>query len=474
MSIGPEPGTTIGGKYRIIRTLGEGGMGSVHLARAEGPGGFEKLVALKLMHQHLVSDAIAMEAFANEARLCAQLNHANIAQIYDLGESGGEYFMAMEFVFGRDLRSMMWAAAEREAALPIGHVCYIVAKLAEALNYAHRMKDSSGRPLKLVHRDVTPANCLVSFQGDVKLIDFGIAKVATQEGRTRPGFVKGKLPYMSPEQVLGLPLDRRSDIFSLGSVLYELLVGPRPFDGDDPVEVQKRLVVAQYVPPRQIDPTLPEELELIIARALARHPADRYQWAGELHATLMQFVVTRGELVANSSLALLLEELFPGEGGDPGLADKVGERTAPTGETVAATERVPDLDVAMAAEWLKAQRAQRAEVVTKPEGKPTSFRKLDPGVAKRLTGERKERESRRFEEAAREARALKAKVAPEDPDSVTVPMNPTRKAALGVALGIFLIALAVFGVVVWKLTTPEPVAETPPDPDEIAVPIRGE
>src|SRR6185295_2474418 len=299
----PLVGSMIAGKYRLIRRLGVGGMGDVYLARVEGLAGFEKHVAVKLLHEHLVGEEMVMESFLAEARLAANLSHANIAQLYDLGQSDGMYFIAMEYVSGLDLRALMAEAAKRDERLPIPLCCHVVARLCDGLDHAHRKRDAAGRPLKLVHRDVSPSNCLVSFSGEVKLIDFGIAKAAGENSRTRTGMIKGKTAYLSPEQVQGWSLDRRSDVFSVGIVLYELLCGPRPFAGESELSVMEAIRDVRYLPPGDLDPDLPPGLSAIVTRALAKDPQARYQWASEMVTDLEGYLFSRGELISARDVA---------------------------------------------------------------------------------------------------------------------------------------------------------------------------
>jgi len=308
----PLVGSMIAGKYRLIRRLGVGGMGDVYLARVEGLAGFEKHVAVKLLHEHLVGEEMVMESFLAEARLAANLSHANIAQLYDLGQSDGMYFIAMEYVSGLDLRALMAEAAKRDERLPIPLCCHVVARLCDGLDHAHRKRDAAGRPLKLVHRDVSPSNCLVSFSGEVKLIDFGIAKAAGENSRTRTGMIKGKTAYLSPEQVQGWSLDRRSDVFSVGIVLYELLCGPRPFAGESELSVMEAIRDVRYLPPGDLDPDLPPGLSAIVTRALAKDPQARYQWASEMVTDLEGYLFSRGELISARDVAEFIKGLVGG------------------------------------------------------------------------------------------------------------------------------------------------------------------
>jgi serine/threonine-protein kinase len=304
-------GTLINGRYRVLRRLGQGGMGMVYLAKVEGPAGFEKLVALKVVHSHVAHDAQVIEMFLSEARLSAQLNHANIAQIYELGESGGLHYLAMEYVRGRDLRALMRAVDEKEGRIPLPLCVFIVSKLCEALDHAHELRDKNGQPLKLVHRDATPVNCLLGYSGEVKLIDFGIAKASNVASSTRAGMIRGKLAYMSPEQTWGHALDKRSDVFALGVILFELLIGARPFDLDDDNEMKMidRIRSGDHPRAGELDPELPAELDRIVEKALTVSREKRYQSAGAMYDDLQRFLMTQQLHVTAKDLGAFLVEM---------------------------------------------------------------------------------------------------------------------------------------------------------------------
>jgi serine/threonine protein kinase len=220
------------GQYELLERIASGGMAELFRARRSGVEGFQKIVAIKKILPHIAGNDEFITMFADEAKLAAQLNHPNIVHIFDLGkiESGG-YFIAMEFVEGRDLRAILKSAREIGQPLPVPLSIYIACKIAAALDYAHRRRESDGRELKIVHRDVSPQNILISYEGDIKLCDFGIAKAASKASQTESGALKGKVRYMSPEQAWGKPIDRRSDLFSLGAVLFEMLTEQPLFRG---------------------------------------------------------------------------------------------------------------------------------------------------------------------------------------------------------------------------------------------------
>lgn len=264
------------GKYVLLERINVGGMAEVFKAKAFGVEGFERLVAVKRILPSIAEDQEFITMFIDEAKISVQLTHANIAQIFDLGKVGESYFIAMEFVHGKDLRAIFDRARKRGETTPVPMSCYIAMKICEGLDYAHNKKDPAGRDLNLVHRDVSPQNCLISYDGETKLIDFGIAKAAGKAGRTQAGILKGKFGYMSPEQVRGLPLDRRSDIFAVGIVLYELLTGERLFVGESDFSTLEKVRNVEIMPPSTYNRRIPEELEQIVLKALAKDVDDRY------------------------------------------------------------------------------------------------------------------------------------------------------------------------------------------------------
>ncbi|WDT79866.1 MAG: serine/threonine-protein kinase [Candidatus Manganitrophus sp.] len=219
------------GKYLLLDKIGTGGMAELFLAKQTGLSGFEKSVAIKRILPHLTQGSEFIAMFINEAKLAALLTHQNIVQIYDLGNVDQCHYIAMEYIMGKDLRTVINHGKSKNIPLSIGDALLIVSKICSALDYAHRKKDLNGNDLHLVHRDISPQNILVSYEGEVKLVDFGIAKAAMGGQETKTGVLKGKLAYMSPEQAWGKPVDGRTDLFALGIVLYEAVTGERLFSG---------------------------------------------------------------------------------------------------------------------------------------------------------------------------------------------------------------------------------------------------
>jgi len=317
------------GKYYLLDRINVGGMAEVFKAKTEGVEGFERLVAVKRILPSIAEDEEFIRMFIDEAKIAVQLTHQNIAQIIDLGKVGDSYFIAMEYVHGRDLRATFDRAKKKGEILPLPMSCFILMKVCEGLDYAHNKKDASGAPLNLVHRDVSPQNILISFDGEVKIIDFGIAKAANKAAKTQAGILKGKFGYMSPEQVRGLPLDRRSDVFSCGIILYELITGERLFIGESDFSTLEKVRNVEIMPPTTYNRNIPEELERIVLKALAKEKEDRYQTAMDLHDDLQSFMYTIESFFSQKDLAAYLRKEFPEDVAPPGAAEAPARAAAP-------------------------------------------------------------------------------------------------------------------------------------------------
>ncbi|HEX7840831.1 MAG TPA: serine/threonine-protein kinase [Kofleriaceae bacterium] len=296
------------GRYTLLRSLGAGGMAELFLARADGIEGFAKLVALKRILPHKVTNERFVRMLLNEARLVAGLDHPNIAQVHDIGREQGEYFFAMEYVHGQDLAHVLHRAPHHK--LHLENALHIAIGVCAGLHCAHIARDATGRPLDIVHRDVSPSNVLVSYQGTVKLVDFGVAKAATLVSETREGVIKGKYGYMSPEQCLGDPLDRKSDVFAVGILLWEMTVGRRLYAFKGELASLQRIVYVDAPRPSKYDPQYPVELEHIVMRALARDPRQRYQSAEQLQIDLEQFALDHRLAISAVSMAIEMKTLF--------------------------------------------------------------------------------------------------------------------------------------------------------------------
>jgi serine/threonine protein kinase len=301
------------GQYTLLERIAVGGMAELWKARMRGVEGFQKTVAIKKILSHMTDNSEFIDMFVDEAKLAAQLSHPNIVHIYDLGRINRDYYIAMEYVDGKDLRSLLNAARRRHLPLPPGLALLIAARLAGALDYAHRMRDFEGKEMNLVHRDVSPQNVLLTYEGDVKLCDFGIAKAVSKASHTQMGALKGKLQYMSPEQAWGRPVDSRSDIFSLGAVLFEMLTGERLFSGDSEMSVLEAVRQARVRLPRQIDPALPAEADEIVARALAVEPQNRFASAGEMGQRIEALLRHMTPTPTHSDLAAYIRQVLSEE-----------------------------------------------------------------------------------------------------------------------------------------------------------------
>ncbi len=275
------------GRYTLVRQLAIGGMAEIYLARIEGIGAFAKQVVLKRILAQYASSSDFVEMFLHEARLAAGLQHPNIVQVFDIGEIDGNYFFTMEYVQGYDLRAVLKATRARAEQLPLAQAIAYVSEAAAGLHHAHEQLDDQGRPLGIVHRDVSPSNIMVSIDGAVKVADFGIAKAASQTIETRTGTLKGKISYMSPEQCRGDDLDRRSDVFALGIVLHELITGRRVFHAENDYAILRKIVEQDAPTLASVGPgEYPAELERILAKALARDRDQRYATAQALQLDL--------------------------------------------------------------------------------------------------------------------------------------------------------------------------------------------
>jgi serine/threonine protein kinase len=301
------------GKYLLLERVNVGGMAEVFKAKAFGVAGFERILAVKRILPNLIEDDEFVRMFIDEARIAVQLTHANIVQIYELGKHGEHYYIAMEYIPSRDLRGILDRLRANGQLMPISQAAFLTARVADGLDYAHRRKDAQGAPMNIIHRDVSPQNVLVGFEGEVKVIDFGIAKAANRASKTQAGVLKGKFGYMSPEQVRGLPIDRRSDIFAVGVLLYEMLTGERLFIGESDFSTLERVRNADVPPPSQFNKKISPQLENIVLKTLAREVEDRYQWASDLAHDLQPFIGDNAGAFSPRRLALSMKEMYAAE-----------------------------------------------------------------------------------------------------------------------------------------------------------------
>ncbi len=301
------------GDYYLFDRIAIGGMAEVYRGVSYGVEGFERLFAVKRVLPNIAEDQEFIDMFIDEAKIAVQLTHANIGQIFELGNAENSYFIAMEYVSGKDGRAIFDRARSRGEYLEFPMVCHIIKEVCEALEYAHNKRNDRGESLELIHRDVSPQNILISYDGEVKLIDFGIAKAAGKASKTQAGILKGKFSYMSPEQVRGKPIDRRSDLFSLAVCLYELLTLERCFSGESDFSTLEKVREADYRKPTQINRDIPPELERIIQRGLTRNPEERFQSASDFQDALQKFLYQSGAFYSRKDLAAFMRRTFAGE-----------------------------------------------------------------------------------------------------------------------------------------------------------------
>ncbi len=334
------------GRYRLLERLGQGGMAEVFKAKSFGVEGFEKVLVIKRILPELANNSRFVDMFVHEAKLAVRLSHANIVQVFDLGKvsnpgTSPSYFIAMEYVAGLDLASLLSRARRRGLALPIGLCVYVTAEIAKGLDHAHRRRDEHVRPLGIVHRDVSPQNVLLSWEGEVKVTDFGIAKardvVDGEHGDKRFGQLKGKYAYMSPEQARGMVVDARSDIFALGTVFYELLAGVNPFSAATPFETLRRVQAAEYPPVEVLRQDVAAELASIVRKSLAQRMQERFDNAGRLYEELLAFMYSSATRFGANDLSKFLTEFRETDVTELDAADVLEDKSHATADR----ERTP-------------------------------------------------------------------------------------------------------------------------------------
>jgi len=357
------------GRYDFLRRLAIGGMGEVFLARERSVAGVDRLVVIKLMLDELAERPEQVALFIDEARIAMQLAHPNIVQVYDFGEENGAYYMAMEYVPGQNLARLCERASRKSGSYPRHSAIHVVAEMARGLDFAHKAKDSHGRPMEIVHRDISPHNTLVSTLGDVKLLDFGIAHANIREQRTETGVLRGKFGYMSPEQLAQAELDARSDVFCAGIVLWETTLMKRLFRGETEMETLQLVARCEVPMPRSIDPTYPEDLEAAVMTALAHDPNERFQSAGAMAAALRN-VLKRKPRVEKDELGTLVTTLFPET--LPNDVAEVIRITAPMTAANVHTRTAAVADVATGADTVAKTGATRVREVSASEEPATA------------------------------------------------------------------------------------------------------
>ncbi|HEY5926308.1 MAG TPA: protein kinase [Kofleriaceae bacterium] len=313
----------------MLTHLATGGMAQIYLARQTGLGAFERHVVLKTILRERATDQRFVTMFLDEAKLAATLNHQNIAQVYEVDQADGAYFMAMEYVHGENARAILETTLRRGWTIPLELAVMIISGAAAGLHHAHERRGKNGLPLNIVHRDVSPANIMVGYDGSVKVLDFGIAKAEERATKTVGGTIKGKYGYMSPEQCKGKPIDRRSDIFALGICLYELTTLRRAYKGNDDFETMKRIVAGDCVLPSVVVPGYPRELEAIVLTAMANDVNARFQSSQEMIEALDAFAVRAKLTGSNTAMGRFMVQLF-GSKREPWVEGPAGDRTQVT------------------------------------------------------------------------------------------------------------------------------------------------
>jgi serine/threonine-protein kinase len=301
------------GRYHLLDRIAFGGMAEIYRAKTFDGSGQPHLVAVKRVLAHLAEDDDFIQMLVDEAKIASVLRHLNIARVYEFARAHGEYFIAMEHVDGKDMRTVLERCRTKKKPIPPEHAAYVAAEVGSALHAAHSAIDGRGRPLRIIHRDVSPSNIICSYAGEVKLCDFGIAKATLSKVTTKTGVIKGKVKYMSPEQALGRKLDHRSDVFSLGSCLYEMLTRIPPFTATNEMDLLIKVRDAKYRPVSELTPGIPPELEAIADKCLTRSRANRYQTAAEAEADLRVFLRKFMPNYSRSHLGRFIRKMFAQE-----------------------------------------------------------------------------------------------------------------------------------------------------------------
>jgi serine/threonine protein kinase len=294
-------------RYRVIEKLESGGMAEVFRAESEGLQGFRKQVAIKRVLPNLSEKKRFIAMFLDEARVTAQLTHSNCVQVFDIGVGDNAYFIVMEYVDGANLKTIAESLKRQGKDFPVPAAAFIAHEICKGLSYAHELTDPQGMPLNIVHRDMSPPNVLVTKYGEVKIVDFGLAKASSQLEKSEPGIIKGKFAYLSPEAAMGQEVDSKTDIFAVGIILWELLTGQRLFLGETDLQTVKKVQQAVVPPASQINRRVPAELERIVARSLARDPLHRYSTARELGQDLSRFLFAYGQPISTFDLATIVQ-----------------------------------------------------------------------------------------------------------------------------------------------------------------------
>ncbi len=439
------------GRYQLLKKLATGGMAQIYLARQLGPEGFEKFLVVKRILPHLAENDEFITMFLDEARIAARLNHPNVVQIFDLGAQDDSFFIAMEFIHGEDVRRVWKHADKVGQPIPLPLICRIIIDACAGLDYAHKKLDQSGRALNIVHRDISPQNILVSFEGGVKIVDFGIAKAADQATVTKSGVLKGKYSYMSPEQAAGQPIDCRTDIFALGVVLYELLTGTRLFKRATDIQTLNAVTECKIAPPSQINDRVPTDLDAIVMKALAKDRTQRFSEAKQLGAALEGWLLTNQLSGSSSVLSEFLHAIY---------ADRL-RNEAEEGRLLVETadgSRNEELLLDKATPQPRQTRSMRA---TSSQAKPS--RELEETTAERPASKSQSNSKKSLDRALAVADAAAARPVPEKrseaithTDASMPTQNATsRKGPVMALVAIVVVALVGFGLWTIKNGTPQ-------------------
>lgn len=420
------------GRYELLHKIAAGGMAEIYLARQWGQGGFFRDVVIKRLFAHYAEHEHTLRMFHDEARLLAELSHPNIPQVYDLGHADGNWYLAMEHVRGVTLTDLCRTAAKLQRPMPLAVAVGIVSQVCMALHHAHECRDREGRPLRVVHRDVTPHNIIISQDAVVKVLDFGVAQTAARAD-TEAGAVRGTYAYMGPEQVRGKPLDKRADVFALGVILYELTTGRRLFRGSD-VEIMTAIVERDVAPPSRLVPDYPAELEQIVLHALQRDRAKRTASAAHLALALDQFCMRQGLATSALVIAHYVRTLYPYERAHEKGMGIALEPSVVSQRPIAARTSAADLEAKLFAEELRLLGAAgRSAEAAAPNAE------LEELSSDELVDEEQDEESARAEAAKRTPDRLGLDAFDDDSDvRPVVLLSNKRKTAEARADGAFM------------------------------------
>jgi serine/threonine protein kinase len=449
---GTEAASGALGKYRLIAELGHGGMAQVFLALARGPAGFNKLAVIKQIREQLADDPEFLTMFLDEARLAARLNHPNVVQTNEVGEDGKRYFICMEYLEGQPLNRIIQRVG-RDNGIPLGLQLRVLCEALAGLHHAHELTDYDGTPLQVVHRDVTPHNVFVTYAGQVKVVDFGIAKALSQSAETKAGVLKGKVAYMAPEQARGDKVDRRADIFSVGVMMWEALVGRRMFKGLTDVVIIQKIVNGQLQSPRSASPTVDEKLDAVCMKALAHNRDERYETAADFQAAIEQALEGIGDRSNLRDAGKLIQQHFEAERG----RIKTLVEAALSGTMPRTSGEFPLADVSSVSKISVAGSNQGLPIIQDPPTYDPDGERIHPLASASSTGSHNKRSG----EGTLTSSALTPKPAEQKKNKLLVPLIVVG------AVGALAVAYATFG------KTPPASTSSGTDTTATSVPAKG-